>query len=227
MNALRSIPEAPSLLYSGNSGSIDIASTSAGAAAASLGDLSAVEFGKTYTYFQITMNRAFTDVIKSCASKNRTETWINEEIENLFISLNKMKYAHSIECWQKNQLVGGIYGVALGGVFFAESMFSCVSNGSKVALINLVARLWEGGFKILDVQFLNDHLIQFGAYEITKSKFSISKSSSFSFGLAGIGLVRGAAFVLPGFLPRLGRVIVVTSIVLPHSGHSSSVLPKS
>ena len=121
--------------------------------------------------FKITMNKAFADVIRSCAIVNRTETWINEEIESLFISLNKMKYAHSIECWQRNQLAGGIYGVALGGVFFAESMFSCVSNGSKVALINLVARLWEGGFKILDVQFLNDHLIQFGAYEVTKSKF--------------------------------------------------------
>ena len=121
--------------------------------------------------FKITMNRAFADVIASCATINRNETWINKKIENLFISLNKMKYAHSIECWQNNQLVGGIYGIALGGVFFAESMFSCVSNGSKIALINLVARLWKSGFKILDVQFLNDHLIQFGAYEITKTKF--------------------------------------------------------
>jgi leucyl/phenylalanyl-tRNA--protein transferase len=82
-----------------------------------------------------------------------------------------MKYAHSIECWDNNKLVGGIYGLAIGGIFFAESMFSCVPNGSKVALINLVARLWKTGFKILDVQFLNEHLIQFGAYEITKSKF--------------------------------------------------------
>ena len=121
--------------------------------------------------FKITMNKAFSDVITSCAIINRTETWINREIENLFISLNKMKYAHSVECWQNNQLVGGIYGIALGGVFFAESMFSDVSNGSKIALINLVARLWESGFKILDVQFLNDHLKQFGAYEITKTKF--------------------------------------------------------
>ena len=121
--------------------------------------------------FKITMNKAFADVIRSCAIVNRTETWINKEIESLFISLNKMKYAHSIECWQRNQLVGGIYGVALGGVFFAESMFSYISNGSKIALINLVARLWKSGFKILDVQFLNDHLIQFGAYEINKTKF--------------------------------------------------------
>ena len=121
--------------------------------------------------FKITMNRAFADVIASCATINRNETWINKKIENLFISLNKMKYAHSIECWQNNRLIGGIYGIALGGVFFAESMFSCVSNGSKIALINLVARLWKSGFKILDIQFLNDHLIQFGAYEVTKTKF--------------------------------------------------------
>ena len=121
--------------------------------------------------FKITINKAFPDVIKSCATINRTETWINREIESLFISLNKGRYAHSIECWQKNDLVGGIYGLALGGVFFAESMFSLVPNGSKIALINLVARLWKTGFEILDVQFLNDHLLQFGAHEISKGEF--------------------------------------------------------
>ena len=82
-----------------------------------------------------------------------------------------MKQAHSLECWQDNQLVGGIYGLAIGGVFFAESMFSSVPNGSKIALLNLVARLWRTGFKILDVQFLNEHLLQFGAHEISKDEF--------------------------------------------------------
>ena len=82
-----------------------------------------------------------------------------------------MRYAHSIECWDNHKLVGGIYGLAIGGVFFAESMFSSVPNGSKVALLNLVARLWKTGFKMLDVQFLNDHLIQFGAYEVGKVSF--------------------------------------------------------
>ena len=124
--------------------------------------------------FKITINKAFPDVIKSCATINRTETWINTEIESLFISLNKSRYAHSIECWQENHLVGGIYGLALGGVFFAESMFSRVPNGSKIALINLVARLWKTGFKILDVQFINDHLLQFGAHEIRKDDFKTS-----------------------------------------------------
>ena len=121
--------------------------------------------------FKISMNEAFENVIKSCATFNRNETWINNEIETLFISLHKMKYAHSVECWQNNTLVGGIYGLAIGGVFFAESMFSSVPNGSKVALLNLVARLWKTGFKVLDVQFLNEHLLQFGAYEISKSEF--------------------------------------------------------
>ena len=121
--------------------------------------------------FKISINKAFQDVIKSCATINRTETWINKEIESLFISLYEMKQAHSVECWQNNQLVGGIYGLAIGGVFFAESMFSSVPNGSKIALLNLVARLWKTGFKILDVQFLNDHLLQFGAHEISKHEF--------------------------------------------------------
>jgi leucyl/phenylalanyl-tRNA---protein transferase len=121
--------------------------------------------------FTITINQAFSSVIKNCATMNRDGTWINLEIEKLFISLNKMKYAHSVECWDKNKLVGGIYGLAVGGIFFAESMFSSVPNGSKVALLNLVARLWKTGFKILDVQFLNDHLIQFGAYEVGKVSF--------------------------------------------------------
>ena len=121
--------------------------------------------------FKITLNKAFPNVIKSCATINRTETWINKEIESLFISLYEMKYAHSVECWKDDKLVGGVYGLAIGGVFFAESMFSAMPNGSKIALLNLVARLWRTGFRILDVQFLNDHLLQFGAYEISKNEF--------------------------------------------------------
>ena len=121
--------------------------------------------------FKITLNNAFPEVIKSCATVNRTDTWINNEIETLFVQLNKQHYAHSIECWKDDKLVGGIYGIAIGGVYFAESMFSSVSNASKIALVNLVARLWKTGFQLLDVQFLNDHLIQFGAYQIKKTDF--------------------------------------------------------
>ena len=121
--------------------------------------------------FKITLNKAFPRVIHSCANINRNETWINKEIESLFISLHKMQYAHSIECWKDNELVGGVYGLAIGGVFFAESMFSSISNGSKIALAHLAAILWKTGFKLLDVQFLNEHLLQFGAHEITKHQF--------------------------------------------------------
>ena len=83
------------------------------------------------------MNQAFHQVIQNCATINREETWINLEIEKLFITLNEMRYAHSVECWDNQKLIGGIYGLAIGGIFFAESMFSCVPNGSKVALLNL------------------------------------------------------------------------------------------
>ena len=121
--------------------------------------------------FKITFNKAFPQVIHSCANINRNDTWINKEIESLFISLHKMQYAHSIECWKDNELVGGVYGLAIGGVFFAESMFSSISNGSKIALTHLVAILSKNGFKLLDVQFLNEHLLQFGAHEITKYQF--------------------------------------------------------
>ena len=82
-----------------------------------------------------------------------------------------MGYAHSLECWYDHKLVGGIYGVAIGSCFFAESMFSKVSNASKFALINLISRLWYLDYKILDVQFVNNHLKQFGVFELSKNKF--------------------------------------------------------
>ena len=121
--------------------------------------------------FHITVNTNFKKVIKKCATENRTDTWINKTIENHFYDLHKIGVAHSIECWKNDEIVGGIYGVALGGCFFAESMFSSASNASKFALINLVARLYFLKYSILDVQFINDHLKQFGAFEITQDLF--------------------------------------------------------
>ena len=121
--------------------------------------------------FYVTVNKNFTKVINKCATENRTDTWINKTIENQFNNLHNIGLAHSIECWKNNEIVGGIYGVALGGCFFAESMFSTVSNASKFALINLVARLYFLKYSILDVQFINDHLKQFGAFEITQELF--------------------------------------------------------
>ena len=121
--------------------------------------------------FYITVNNNFKKVINKCATENRSDTWINKTIEKQFNNLHEIGFAHSIECWKNNQIVGGIYGVALGGCFFAESMFSSVSNASKFALINLVARLYFLKYSILDIQFINDHLKQFGAFEITQDLF--------------------------------------------------------
>ena len=121
--------------------------------------------------FYITVNTNFKKVINKCATENRSDTWINKTIEKQFNNLHEIGVAHSIECWKNHEIVGGIYGIALGGCFFAESMFSSVSNASKFALINLVARLYFLKYSILDIQFINDHLKQFGAFEITQDLF--------------------------------------------------------
>ena len=121
--------------------------------------------------FYITINTNFKKVINKCATENRSDSWINKTIEEQFNNLHEIGVAHSIECWKNKEIVGGIYGIALGGCFFAESMFSSVSNASKFALINLVARLYFLKYSILDIQFINDHLKQFGAFEITQDLF--------------------------------------------------------
>ena len=121
--------------------------------------------------FYITVNTNFKKVINRCATENRKDTWINETIENHFNNLHEIGVAHSIECWKNDKIVGGIYGIAMGGCFFAESMFSSVTNASKFALINLVARLYFLKYSILDIQFMNDHLKQFGAFEINQDLF--------------------------------------------------------
>ena len=101
----------------------------------------------------------------------REDTWINPEIEGLFIALHRMGHAHSVEVWEGDRLVGGLYGVVLGAAFFGESMFSRARDASKVALVQLVARLRLGGFTLLDSQFLTDHLAQFGAHEIPRADY--------------------------------------------------------
>ena len=121
--------------------------------------------------FKVTINKCFQNVIKLCATANREETWINKIIEKKFVELHKMGYVHSIESWYEKKLVGGIYGVSLGSCFFAESMFSKRSNASKFALINLVSRLNLLGYNLLDVQFVNPHLKQFGVYELSRGYF--------------------------------------------------------
>ena len=123
--------------------------------------------------FRVTADRDFPGVIAGCAepAPGRTDTWINPEIERLFTELHHRGDAHSIEVMQGDRLVGGLYGVALGGAFFGESMFSRVTDASKVALVHLVARLRLCGFVLCDTQFLTMHLSRFGAVEIPKAEY--------------------------------------------------------
>ena len=101
----------------------------------------------------------------------REDTWINPQIERLFGALHRLGHAHSVEVWAGRALVGGLYGVALGGAFFGESMFSQARDASKVALVHLVARLRLGGFRLLDTQFVTAHLSQFGAEELPREEY--------------------------------------------------------
>ena len=123
--------------------------------------------------YRVSMNEAFPAVMRGCAEPvpGRKDTWINDQIMALYQELAKMGCAHSIEVWDGERLVGGLYGVALGAAFFGESMFSRVPNASKIALVHLVARLIKGDFALLDTQFVNDHLIQFGVVEILRDAY--------------------------------------------------------
>jgi leucyl/phenylalanyl-tRNA---protein transferase len=125
--------------------------------------------------FEVTADRDFAATIAGCAASapGREDTWINPQIEALFVELHRMGVAHSVECWRDGRLVGGLYGVALGGAFFGESMFSIVRDASKVALVHLVARLRVSGFRLLDTQFVTAHLAQFGAVEIPRDEYKI------------------------------------------------------
>ncbi len=125
--------------------------------------------------YTISMDEAFDQVITSCASIRTSQgegTWITEEMKRAYVRLHRMGYAHSIECWQNGILAGGLYGVALDRVFFGESMFSRFSNASKVALTVLVAHLQKHNFQLIDCQMTTDHLLQFGACEISGSYFT-------------------------------------------------------
>ena len=127
-----------------------------------------------HSYF-LKINTDFIGVIEGCAepSKNRKNTWINPSIIDVYIELHYKGYAHSIECYSNNELVGGLYGVAIGGVFFGESMFSKLQDASKIALLHLIDRLKVGNFSVLDTQFITEHLKTFGAYEIDQDKFLV------------------------------------------------------
>jgi leucyl/phenylalanyl-tRNA---protein transferase len=123
--------------------------------------------------YEVSSDTAFPAVIAGCAASapGREDTWINGDIEHLFGALHREGHAHSVECWSQGELVGGLYGVSLGGAFFGESMFSTARDASKVALVHLVARLRVGRYRLLDTQFNTSHLAQFGTEEIQRADY--------------------------------------------------------
>jgi leucyl/phenylalanyl-tRNA--protein transferase len=122
--------------------------------------------------FDVRVDSDFAGVIRACAARQGDEgSWIDEEIVESYCALHAAGVAHSVETWKEGALVGGLYGVALGGAFFGESMFHRVNDASKVALVALVERLWERGYRLLDTQWVTEHLTQFGAVEVSRRRY--------------------------------------------------------
>jgi leucyl/phenylalanyl-tRNA--protein transferase len=122
---------------------------------------------------EVRADTAFEAVIQACSepAAERLETWINDEIIRSYTQLHRLGFAHSVECWRGEHLVGGLYGIALGGAFFGESMMSRERDASKIALVHLVARLRHGGYTLLDCQFITQHLKQFGTIEVLRERY--------------------------------------------------------
>ena len=150
--------------------------------------------------FELRCDTAFTETMLGCAeaSDKRPNTWINDEILRLYTALFRMGQAHSVESWREGALVGGLYGVSLGGAFFGESMFSRETDASKVALAHLVAILRAGGYRLLDVQFQTPHLARFGTIEISRAEYkrrladALRYRGGFGAGVAAAGGAGGA-----------------------------------
>jgi leucyl/phenylalanyl-tRNA--protein transferase len=123
--------------------------------------------------FEIRVDSDFPGVIEACAAagRGRRKTWINRRIRTLYGALFELGHCHTVEAWHDGRLVGGLYGVTLGGAFFGESMFHRQRDASKVALVHLIARLKEGGFSLLDTQFMTEHLKQFGTEEVSRQTY--------------------------------------------------------
>ncbi len=151
--------------------------------------------------YEIRVDTAFAAVIDACAQARSTqaETWINKPIRDIFVALHEAGFTHSVEAWQDGQLVGGLYGLALGGAFCGESMFSRSTDASKICLVHLCARLWKGGFTLLDTQYVNDHLRQFGCYEVDSATYKQRLAAA---------LLRPADFHLRG-QPKLSEAFLV------------------
>lgn len=125
--------------------------------------------------FDIRFDTAFDQVVAKCAeaADDRPSTWINQTIRDLYSALHRLGHAHSVEAWEGDKLVGGLYGVTLGSAYFGESMFSRRTNASKICLVHLVERLRERGFTLLDTQFTTEHLKTFGAVDIPKAEYGV------------------------------------------------------
>jgi leucyl/phenylalanyl-tRNA--protein transferase len=119
--------------------------------------------------FEIRINAAFEDVMRGCAE--RDETWINGEVFESYVNLHRLGHAHSVEAWREGRLAGGLYGVAVGGAFFGESMFHRETDASKVALVGLITRMRDRGFQLLDTQWSTPHLRTFGTVEVPRTKY--------------------------------------------------------
>ena len=145
--------------------------------------------------FEVHVDRAFRETVRGCAepTPGRPSTWINEEIFRLFVDLFDRGAAHSVECWLDGRLVGGLYGVSLGGAFFGESMFSRERDASKVALVHLVARMIAGGYTLLDTQFVTTHLSGFGAIEVPRTVYHRLLGQALS--------IQGDFLALPAHIP--------------------------
>jgi leucyl/phenylalanyl-tRNA--protein transferase len=174
--------------------------------------------------FEVTCDTDFAEVVRRCAE--RDETWINQDIEASYTELHRRGHAHSIECRQEGALVGGLYGVNLGAAFFGESMFSLRKDASKVALAWLVARLRVGGYRLLDCQFMTEHLRSLGAIEIAQADYVALLASALSSassdgsagagdGAAAFGDAAGAEF---GALDRLFAADPARTVDSPASG---------
>ena len=132
--------------------------------------------------FEVRADTAFETVIRACAANvhSRQETWINDEIIRVYSELHDLGYAHSVECYSDGEFAGGLYGIALGGAFFGESMVTRARDASKVALVHLIARLRLGGFTLLDSQFITAHLARFGAVELPRARYLERLSEAFA-----------------------------------------------
>ncbi|MBW6527684.1 leucyl/phenylalanyl-tRNA--protein transferase [Sphingomonas sp. RHCKR7] len=145
--------------------------------------------------FRVTADRAFAEIIALCAesAEDRPDTWINASIEQAFVRLHGLGLAHSIECWDGDTLVGGLYGLALGRAFFGESMVSRAPNASKVAIAALVARLRVGGYTLLDCQFMTDHLASLGAIEVARADYMTLLGAALSSTASSAGVASSSA----------------------------------